>query len=125
MEDLIREAGPAEVRGPLRSWRAVSIFAALALIVGGVVLARGAEPTHKTNAVTSVVGDHGHAVFDGAGAVLGKTLGFGAAVPQINVSALIRSIVCPILFALAAGPFGAFIGPIIASLEAAFGCASL
>jgi hypothetical protein len=63
-------------------------------------------------------------VFDGAGAVLGKTLGFGAAVPQIDVSALIRAIVCPILRSLASGPFGGFIGGIILSLEAAFGCAS-
>jgi hypothetical protein len=42
--------------------------------------------------------------------------------PQIDIGALIRSIVCPILNALASGPFGAFFGPVINALKAAFGC---
>lgn len=45
-----------------------------------------------------------------------------AQVAQVNVAALIRSIVCPILNALASGPFGGFLGGIINSLRAAFGC---
>ncbi len=43
---------------------------------------------------------------------------------QIDPGALIRAIVCPILARLAAGPFGAFIGPTIAALQARFGCVS-
>ena len=49
----------------------------------------------------------------------------GAAVPQIDVAALIRSIVCPLLNALATGPLGSFIGFIINALRASFGCVTL
>jgi hypothetical protein len=95
----------------------------LALVLGGVVLARSADSsTPKTKVVTNV--DNGKAVVDGAGAVLGRTLGFGAPTAQIDVGALIRAIVCPILNALASGPFGGFIGPVIGGLRAAFGCVS-
>ncbi|MEA2686408.1 MAG: hypothetical protein QOE93_1603 [Actinomycetota bacterium] len=45
-----------------------------------------------------------------------------ASAAQIDIGALIRAIVCPILGALASGPFGSFIGPIINRLRAAFGC---
>ena len=123
VEELVLEAGTVNVRPTTRSWRAVTIIAALALVFGGVVLARGADPTlPKTKVVTNV--DHGKAVIDGTGAVLGRTLGFGAVQPQIDVAALIRAIVCPILAILAAGPFGGLIGPVINSLRAAFGCTS-
>jgi len=49
----------------------------------------------------------------------------GAAEAQTDIAALIRSIVCPILTALANGPFGAFIRPIINALLAAFGCGTI
>ena len=123
VEDLVLEAGAVNVRPATRSWRAVSIIAAVALVLGGVVLAQGHNSAvPKTKVVTNI--DHGKAVIDGTGAVLGRTLGFGAPQAQIDVGALIRSIVCPILDALASGPFGAFIGPIIGGLRAAFGCTS-
>ena len=125
MEDLIREAGPVEMRSTRRSsWRALSIFAALALVLGGVVLTRASDPaTHDKSAVVTNI-DDGTAVVDGAGAVLGRSLGFGAAQAQIDVQALIRAIVCPILDALASGPLGGLIGGIIGSLRASFGCVS-
>ncbi len=122
MEDLIREAGPVEMRSSRRSWRAVSVFAALALVMGGVVLARASDPaTHdKSEVVTNI--DNGTAVVDGAGATLGRTLGFGQQA-QIDVGALIRSIVCPILNALANSLPG-FAAGIINGLKASFGCIS-
>ncbi len=102
----------------------MSVLAALALVLGGIALANGTDTgVPRTNVVTNI--DDGQAVVDGAGATLGRTLGFGAAAqPQIDVGALIRSIVCPILDSLASGPFGAFIGPIIAAFRAGFGCTS-
>jgi hypothetical protein len=123
VENLIREADPVEVRRPGTSRRAVSIIAAIALVLGGVVLARAADSSApKTKVVSNI--DHGKAVVDGAGAVLGRSLGFGAVQPQIDVGGLIRAIVCPILSALATGPLGGFIGFVINPLRVAFGCAS-
>jgi hypothetical protein len=50
----------------------------------------------------------------------------GVDAAQIDVGALIRSIVCPILFsvrdAFDDGPFGGFVTPILNNLLAAFGC---
>ena len=43
---------------------------------------------------------------------------------QVNFVCLIRQIICPILDALAKGPFGGVIGPIISALRAVFGCPS-
>jgi hypothetical protein len=122
VEDLIREAGPVEVRTTRRSWRAVSVFAAVALVLGGVVLAQASDPaTHdKSEVVTNI--DDGTAVVDGAGATLGRTLGFGQQA-QIDVGALIRSIVCPLLATLA-NTLPAFVAGIINSLRASFGCIS-
>ena len=122
VEDMVVEAGPV-VRPTTRPVRALSIIAALALLFGGVALAQSADSGGpKTHVVTNV--DHGKAVVDGAGAVLGRTLGFGAVQPQINVPDLIRAIVCPILASLLSGPFGGFIAPVINSLRVAFGCVS-
>ncbi len=124
MQDVIREAGPVSTSTAPRSRRAVSIFAALALVLGGVALAHGADPdTPKTSVVTNI--DDGRAVVDGAGATLGRTLGFGAAVaPQFNVGA----IVCGILDAILSGPLGSLLGgflaQILAPLRIAFGCTS-
>lgn len=121
MENLIQVAGPAEVRPDRRSWRAVSIFAAIALVLGGVVLAQGADSgTPKTKIVTNV--DDG-AVIDGAGAAISRALDFGAQA-QIDVNALIRAIICPILAALESGPFGGFLGPVVDQLQVRFGCVS-
>ena len=123
MEDLVLDAGAVNVRSTTRSWRALSIIAALALVFGGVVLAEGHDSAvPKTKIVTNI--DHGKAVIDGTGAVLNRTLGFGAPQAQIDVGGLIRSIVCPFLNLLASGPFGAFLGPIFGGLRAAFGCTS-
>lgn len=122
MEDLIREAGPVEMRSTRRSWRAVSVLAAVALVLGGVVLARASDPAayDKSEVVTNI--DDGSAVVDGAGATLGRSLGFGQQA-QIDVGALIRSIVCPILASLA-NTLPGFVAGIINSLRAAFGCVS-
>jgi len=112
------------VQSTRRSWRAVSVLAAVALVFGGIVLARASsDPVSydKSQVVTNI--NDGSAVIDGVGATLGRTLGFGQQA-QIDVGALIRSIVCPILAALAGGPFGGFIGPIINSIRASFGCTS-
>lgn len=124
MEDLIQEAGPVEVRPTRRPWRAVSVLAALALVFGGVVLARASsDPAtyDKSEVVTNI--DDGTAVVDGLGATLGRTMGFGQQA-QFDVAGLIRAIVCPIFAALASGPLGGFIGTIINSLRASFGCIS-
>ncbi len=124
VENLIREADPVEVRRPGTSRRAISVFAAIALVLGGVALATRADSSlPKTKVVTNVEG--GKAVVDGAGAVLGRTLGFQAAQPQIDVAGLIRAIVCPILARLAAA-FAAFpvVPQVINRLRAAFGCIS-
>ena len=64
----------------------------------------------------------------GAGTVAAVALPALDAPAQINidVGALIRSIVCPILFAVRDafddGPFGGFVTPILNNLLAAFGC---
>lgn len=123
MEDLIREAGPAEVRSPIRSWRAVSIIAALALVLGGVVLARGATNTSHSPTAKIVQVDKAKAIIDGAGGAIGQRAGFGAPTPQIQN--FISAIVCPILDALASGPLGALIGAILAPIRAFFGCTSI
>lgn len=123
MDDLIREADPVEVRRPGASRRALSTFAAIALLLGGVALAKGSDESGpKTELVTNV--EDGTSTIDGAGALLGRTLGFGAAPAQIDVGGLIRAIVCPVLSALATGPLGGFIGPVINQLRVAFGCVS-
>ena len=119
VEDLIREAGPVEVRAERRSWRGVSVFAALALVVGGVVLAKAADSeTPKAKVVTSF--DNVTPQIDSTGAVLGRTLGFGAPISQFNFGTL-QAIVCPILAALAGLPF---VGAVIQALRVFFGCIS-
>lgn len=120
VEDVIQEAGPGEVRAQ-SSYRLVALLAALALVVAGVAIVRGSLSPAPTRVVSQV--DHKVPGLDGAGAVLGKTLGFGAVPAQIGPNP-VSAIVCPILTALAAGPFGVFIAPVIAALRIAFGCAS-
>jgi hypothetical protein len=88
--------------------RVVALVAALALILGGFALTTGKAEAAPSAAV---------AVDDG-----GSLAAVGTA--QIDTGALIRSIVCPILDRLASGPFGPFIGNIVASLRARFGCPS-
>ena len=110
------------MRTARRSWRAVSVFAAVALILGGIVLARASDPaTHDKTAVVTNIED-GTAVVDGAGATLGRALGFGQQA-QIDVGALIRSIVCPILATLVS-TLPAFAASILNGLRSAFGCIS-
>lgn len=110
------------MRSTRRSWRAISVFAAVALVLGGIALARSSDSAtyDKSEVVTNI--DDGTAVVDGAGATLGRTLGFGQQA-QIDVGALIRSIVCPILANLLNIVPG-FAQGIINSLRAAFGCIS-
>ncbi|MEW6154495.1 MAG: hypothetical protein AB1673_10985 [Actinomycetota bacterium] len=119
MEDLIQATRPLEATKPRRQWRLVTVLAAVALVMGGITLARSAD--------SGVTADHpaiahdATVPLDSLGSTLGETLGFGAALaPQINIQA----IVCPILAALASGPFAAFIGPVINALRIAFGCIS-
>lgn len=91
--------------------RAVSVVLALALVFAAVVLL-------QARADASPAGSAGTALVAAAAAPT-------AIAAQIDVGALIRSIVCPILNALAAafrGAFFAFVGPIINSLQVAFGC---
>ncbi len=123
MEDLIEVGGSPEAAAPARSRRVITLVAALALVLGGLALAKAAEtPTGGTNVVSNV--DNTTKVVDGA-SLLGESLGFGAAIqPQISTPDLIRAIVCPILAVLASGPFGAFIAPLLAALQAQFGCIS-
>lgn len=118
MEDLIQATRPLQAKAPRRQWRVASVIAAVALVFGGITLARngGSEGTAHDPAVT--VSD---VTTGGVGETLGQALGFGAALaPQINIQA----IVCPILAALASGPFASFIGPVINALRIAFGCIS-
>ena len=120
MEDLIEVVGPVEARTGSLSRRAITVLAVLALVVGGLALARsGDTPAPTTNLVTNV--EDGAQLVDGA-SVLGKSLGFGAAA-QISIPD-IRLIVCPILNALASGPLGPLIAPVINALRLAFGCIS-
>jgi hypothetical protein len=121
VEDLIEVSSPVEARTASTPRRAITVLAALALVVGGLVLARGADaPAPTTNIVTNV--EDGAKLVDGA-SVVGKSLGFGSAAAQIGIPD-IRLIVCPILNALATGPLGGLIGPIINQLRLAFGCIS-
>ena len=117
MEDLILEAGPAQALAERRPMRALSVFAALALVLGGIALARSADQPTPSN---KVVVDNQAPHFDNVGGVIGQTFGFGAAVaPQISIQA----IVCPVLTQLLAA-FGPLLAPVIAALRVLFGCGS-
>ena len=107
METIIQQVHPG---GMVSGRRIVALFAALALVLGGVVLATDKAEAAPSAAV-AVAAD------EGAVASVGSAL-------QVDVGALIRAIVCPILTRLANGPFGAFIGATIAALRARFGCVS-
>ena len=97
--------------------RAISVFAALALVLGGIALARAADQPSPTN---KVVVDNQAPHFDNVGGAIGETFGFGAAIaPQVSIQA----IVCPILAALAAA-FGPLVAPVVAQLRILFGCTS-
>lgn len=116
MEDLIEIAGPVEGGAPPRSSRALAVVAVLALIVGGLVLARHAATPVQTGKIVNNV-DHGTPV-DGVGGVLSRSLGFGAAPAQINIGAL----VCPVLNALVAQI--PFLAPVLQPVRVLFGCIS-
>lgn len=117
METLIDVGEVREGAQAARPMRVLTIFVAVALVLGGVALARSAGSNPSQPKVTSSREVPG---VDGVGAVLGRSLGFGAPVAQISITA----IVCPILEALANGPLASFIGPIINALRATFGCTS-
>ena len=115
MEDLIQLDSPVDVGGERRSTRGVAVLAVLALVVGGLVLARHAStPVTAKDKIVNVQ----NTPVDGAGAVLGRALGFGAAPAQINIGA----IVCPILDALIASI--PFLAPILQPIRVLFGCVS-
>lgn len=120
MEDLIQLESAVEVGGSRRGSRAVALVAVLALVVGGLVLARHAAAPASTDKIVNV--DNHSTPVDGVGGVLGRSLGFGAVPAQIDVGALIRSIVCPILTALVAQI--PFLAPFIQPIRVAFGCLS-
>lgn len=106
METIIQHVHPG---GTVSARRVVALFAALALVLGGVALAT--ETRADAAPAAAVSADSGAVASVGSAA-------------QIDVGALIRAIVCPILARLAAGPFGPLIGNVIATLRARFGCAS-
>jgi hypothetical protein len=61
---------------------------------------------------------------DGVGGVLGRSLGVGAAPQaQINIAALVSSIVCPILNNLVASI--SFLAPVLQPIRVRFGCISI
>jgi len=122
VENLIREAGTVEVQRP-RRWRAVSVFAALALVLGGIALTRAADDAvPKTDVVTNIEG--GQAVVDGAGATLGRTLGFGAPTAQLNIPDFVCDILASILASFAGSPFGGIVSGVIQNLLVLFDCPS-
>lgn len=116
MEDLTQIAGPVEVGARGRSSRVLAAVAVLALVLGGLALARHAATPLQTDKIVNNVDRS--TPFDGVGGVLGRSLGFGAAPAQISVSAL----VCPILNALVAQI--PFLAPILQPLRVSFGCIS-
>ena len=116
MEDLIQLAGPVEVGARRRSSRALAVAAVLALVVGGLILARHTANPRQTDKIVNNV-DRSTPV-DGVGGVLGRSLGFGAVRAQINVSGL----VCPTLNALVAQI--PFLAPVLQPLRVSFGCIS-
>lgn len=93
-------------------------------MTNALIDAAGAPATEHTSRLRTIARAAGVTLAVALAALLALVAfpGPAAAQAQIDVAALIRSIVCPILTALANGPLGAFIGPIINSLLAAFGC---
>lgn len=82
----------------------------------------GASATERKSRLRAITVAAGVALAVAVAAMLALVAFQGPAAAQTDVGALIRSIVCPILTALANGPLGDFIRPIINSLLAAFGC---
>lgn len=113
MEDLIQLGSPVEVGGASRSYRAVTLLAIIALVVGALVLARHAPgPVANDHKIVNVD-------WSTAGNGTAKALAFGAVPAQINIGA----IVCPILDALIAQL--PFLAPILQPVRALFGCISI
>ena len=113
MNSATLATGPALVANRRARLRVASVVAALALIFAMFVVLEGraeASPGGGAAAVT---------------ASIASSRGVDAA--QIDVGALIRQIVCPILFSLrtafAGSPFFGFVSGILNSLIVGFGCA--
>lgn len=104
----------AERRGRLR--QVVTMLAVVSLLGAALVIARDAS--------TSPVRDKAQVVSQATNLNAADAGAPATLTAQIDVGGLIRAIVCPILNALAFGPLGGFIGPIIAGLRASFGCVS-
>ena len=114
MESALLAVGPGGVAAGRLRLRVASVLAGLALVLAATVLIqRPAE---------AAVGGSTTAVAAAVAAV-------PSAAAQIDVAALIRSVVCPILNQLAVvfGPnfFGGFVTPIIRQLQIAFGCTTV
>ena len=113
MDDATLAADTGQVTG--RQSRVRVGLVAVALVFASLVLMQqkaDASPAGSA-AVTSVA------------ATVAAPVALGA---QIDVAALIRSIVCPILNALATafgGFFGGIVTPILNSLRTAFGCGAI
>jgi hypothetical protein len=115
MDNAFLVADTGQVTGSRSRLRISSVLVALALVFATLVLVQHrADAAPAAAAVTSV-----------AAAV---ALPSASSPAQIDVAALIRSIVCPILNSLNAAFanfFGGFILPIIRQLQIAFGCISV
>ncbi len=112
VENATLVAGPMGVDGNSVRLRVASVIAALALVFAMFVLVQDraeASPASGAAVAASI------AAVGGAGAA------------QIDVGALIRQIVCPILITLrnafAGSPFFNFVAPILNGLIIGFGCA--
>ncbi len=114
MEQVIQLDRAVAIGGERRSTRGIALVAVLALVIGGLVLARNATAPVSSDKIVNVDG----ASIEGVAGSLGKALGFGAAPAQINIGA----IVCPILNALIAQI--PFLGPILQPVRVLFGCVS-
>jgi hypothetical protein len=108
MENVTLALDPGQAAGRLKL-RIGSVLVALSLVFAAFVLVQQKAEAAPAVAASAAV----------AAAVASPPAGAAA---QIDILALIRSIVCPILNALASGPFAGFIGPIIRALQVAFGC---
>lgn len=105
MDNASWVGSPPSIAGVSPRMRISSLIVALALALGAFVLVQHRAEAAPVKAAVATAGV----------AAVGSQA-------QIDVGALIRSIVCPILLALRNGPLGSLIGFVINPLLAAFGC---
>jgi hypothetical protein len=112
MENALLAVGPGGVAAGRLRLRVASVLAGLALVLAATVLIQRPAEAAVGGSATS--------------AVAAAVAAVPSAAAQIDVAALIRSIVCPILNQLAVvfgeNFFGGIVLPIIRQLQIAFGC---